>query len=99
MASPARTDAENQKTLEGIKPLFERLRAEQIRNESVIERCEKDYREAEAKAVEVFGTSDEAEIRRIIEERRAANAAEVDDFVASVRAHKAALEELDARPA
>jgi len=99
MASPARTDAETLKILETIKPAYERLRSERIRNEGVIERCERDHKEAEAKAIEIFGTSDEAAMRDQITERRAGNAAAVDDFVAQVRQIESALAELDGRPA
>lgn len=99
MASPARTDAETLGILEKVRPVYERLRSERMRNEGVIQGCERDHKAAEERAMEMFGTSDEGEIRAIIEERRARNATRVDDFDAQVRQIQASLAEVDGRPA
>jgi hypothetical protein len=104
-APPARAvqaapnDADTLRVLETVKPQYERLRSERIRNEGEIERCERDHKAAEENAIATFGTADEGEIRAKIEERRAANADRVGDFRERVAQIQRSLAELDGRPA
>ena len=82
---PARASADHRKRLDAIRPAFERLKAERIRAESDIERLTKELDEARRLARAEFGTDDEGEIRRLIAERQAQNAAAVEAFTALIR--------------
>ncbi len=68
-------DLEALRRLEALQPAYERLRADRIRAESDVERLTAELAAARAQAREELGTDDEAEIRRMIEEARAENAA------------------------
>lgn len=93
-----RKDADNLKILETLRPEFDKLRTERIRNEDAIERHARDYETAKANAEQVLGTSDEAEIRAKIESIRTENTKAVDDFAASLRDVQERLEALERGP-
>jgi hypothetical protein len=81
-----RTDVENLKRLEELRPAFERLTAERIRAESEIERLTRELDAARRLAREQLGTDDEDEIRRLIEDQRAENTRRVDAFASALKA-------------
>lgn len=93
-----RTDADNLKRLETLRPEFERLRTERIRAEGEIQRLTRELDAARELARAELGTDDEAAIRAMIEEARARNAAMVEDFAAALDAIDARLSELDHTP-
>lgn len=95
MTASARSDAENLKQIEAIRPEWERLAAERIRNEADIKRLAAEYEEAKRVAEEELGTSDEGEIREMITQGRTENTEAADEFVAGVRAVQARLAEID----
>jgi len=95
MAANARNDAENLKAIEAIRPLFEKLQADRIRTEADIVRLAREHEEAKALAMEELGTSDETEIRTMIEDARLGNTQAADEFVAAVRAVQQRLTEID----
>ncbi len=95
-SSRGRSNADNLKLLEQLRPTFEKLRAERIRAESDIERLEQELEEARAEARAELGTDDEEEIRRLIAATETENAALVQEFAATIRAIEQRLKELEA---
>lgn len=95
MTASARSDADNLKQIEAIRPAWEKLSAERIRNEADIQRLATEYEEAKRVAEAELGTSDEGAIREMITQGRAENTEAADEFVAGVRAVQAKLAELD----
>lgn len=81
---PLRNDQDNEARLAKLRPRYEALREQRIRQEQDVSRLEADVAEAERLAVEELGTSDVAEIRRIVERSYAANTTGVDAFEAAV---------------
>ncbi len=75
-----RNDAENIKILEQLRPQFEQLRTAQIRLVAESERLEAEIAAEEARALEMLGTHDQAEMEKIIQDAWADNTAVVDEF-------------------
>ena len=92
--SPARRNADNLRRLEEMRATYERLRTERIRAETEVDRlaAELDFVRESARAA--FGTDDEGEIGRLIEEARARNAELVAGFETHVRDIDARLKAL-----
>lgn len=80
----SRSDAENLKILNGIKPRFEELRKLVIRNDADLERAKQDLNVAKEDAMRIAGTSDEDEIRQIIMDGQRKNSEAVDTFVTQI---------------
>jgi glucokinase len=93
-----RTDAENLKRLEGLRPEFERLKAEHIRAEGEIQRLTRELEASRELARRELGTDDEAAIGRMIEDARARNTAAVEEFADALGAIDARLKGLDRDP-
>ncbi|MGY2050869.1 hypothetical protein [Methylobacterium sp. JK268] len=81
----ASQESEALRRLEGLRPEYERLRAERIRAESDVERLSAELEAARAQAREELGTDDEAAILRMIEETRSENARRVEAFARALR--------------
>lgn len=79
MAEP-RTEAQNRQRLDQLKPRYERLNSDRIRNEAEIERLEVELAAAEKEATEVFGTTDGDAIRAAIQDSRIKATEAVDAF-------------------
>jgi hypothetical protein len=95
MTSPRlRDDADPLRRLEEMRALFERLRTERIRAEGEVERLSRELEEARAEAKAAFGTDDEAEIQKLIDEARVRNVALVEEFGELIRGVEARLREL-----
>lgn len=84
--SRTRPGADGLSRLDELRPVFERLKAERIRAESEVERLTRELDAARRSAREAFGTDDEEEIRRMVADAEARNAAAIDDFAAALRA-------------
>jgi len=93
-SSRLRDDADPLRRLEETRALFERLRTERIRAEGEVERLSRELGEARSEAKAAFGTDDEAEIQRLIDQARARNIALVEEFGALIRGVEARLKEL-----
>jgi hypothetical protein len=93
-----RTDAENLKRLDELRPAYERLKAQRIRAEGEIERLTRELDAARQAARETLGTDDEEAIRRLIEARRAENSARVDEFAALLKSIDQRLAKLEREP-
>ena len=93
-AAKPRNDTENLAVLERLRPVFEGLKADRIRTESDLARYEQEIAEHRATAEVELGTSDLAQIRQMIQERRAENTAMVDQFETAIAAVKSRLEAL-----
>jgi phage shock protein A len=83
--SPARPNADNLRRLDEMRTTYERLRTERIRAESEVERLAAELEQVRESARAAFGTDDEGEIGRLIEEARARNAELVAEFETLVR--------------
>ena len=94
-AETGRSDADNLKRLEELRPAYERLRTEAIRAESDIERLTAELEAARRLAREELGTDDEAALARLIEEARLENTARVEAFGDLVRGLEARLAKLE----
>jgi hypothetical protein len=77
-----RSDADNIRKLEQLRPRHEQLKTMKIKLASESERREAEIAAAEAEAMELVGTSNEDEIRQIMTENWAANTDAVDGFEA-----------------
>jgi hypothetical protein len=77
-----RSDADNIRKLEQLRPRHEQLKSLKIKLAVESERQEADIAAAEAEAMELVGTSNEDEIRAIMTENWAANTEAVDSFEA-----------------
>lgn len=91
-------DSENLKRIEALRPRMERLREAKIRNDAEAERLKREIAEARKAAVELAGTDDLNEIRKIISDNYAANTAAIDEFektLAEVEAELDAIERQD----
>lgn len=75
-----RTEQDTKRRIDELAPRFQRLNSDRLRVESSIELLAKDLEAAEAAAMEVFGTTDMAEIEKKLDEARQNAAAEVDAF-------------------
>lgn len=84
-AKRPRTDADNLKLLDQLRPTFEQLKAERIRAESEIDRLTKELEAARADARRELGTDDEEELRRMILTTQEENTALVDSFSDAIR--------------
>lgn len=80
-----RLDDDPLKHLEEMRKTFENLRTERIRAEGEVERLARELEEARELARAEFGTDDEVEIRRLIEEGVEQNAKLVEAFGATLR--------------
>ena len=88
-------DARLQSELAGLKGEYERLRDAKVRAEQDLSHLQNQLAELEAKAAAEYGTADPAELTRLLEEKRAANArlvAEYREHVAGVRRELEAVE-------
>ncbi|WP_327210807.1 hypothetical protein [Rhizobium leguminosarum] len=73
-------DSKNIERLERLRPEYEGYRDQRIRVLADIERSTQDLEKFRAQAVEELGTSDEGEIRTLIQTRFDENTRDVDDF-------------------
>jgi uncharacterized membrane protein len=80
MTGPGRLDTDNVRRIEQMRARFEQLRTARIRAESDVERLERELEQAREEARAAFGTDDEQEILRMIEDARGRNARLVDEF-------------------
>ena len=92
--SSARQNVDNLSRLEDMRATYERLRTERIRAESEVERLTAELERARESARTTFGTDDEAEIARLIEDARARNSELVREFETVVRDIQARLQAL-----
>lgn len=97
MPTPAvtpRSDRDNLAILDKLRPRYEKLREQKIRNESNIERAEIEVAEAKKEAENSFGTSNVEELRTKARDGYAKNTADVDafaDVINSVESEVAAI--------
>ncbi len=77
-----RSDADNIRKLEQLRPRHEHLKTMRIKLAAESERQEADIKAAEVEAIELVGTSNEDEIRDIMQQSWAANTEAVDSFEA-----------------
>lgn len=89
-------DSKNIERLERLRPEFEGYRDQRIRVLAEIERSSQDLERFRAQAVEELGTSDETEIRALIQTRFDENTRDVDDFEAIMTSIRNDLAELNA---
>lgn len=75
-----RNDAENLKILEQLRPQYDQLKTAQIRLVAESERLEAEIAAEEAKAVELLGTHDQEEMKKLIHDAWTDNTAVVDEF-------------------
>jgi len=94
-AKTARSDADNLKRLEELRPAYERLRTEAIRAEGDIERLTAELEAARRLAREELGTDDEAAIAALIAQARTENTARVEAFADLVRGLEDRLAKLE----
>ena len=90
----ARQNGDNLRRLEEMRATYDRLRTERIRAESEVERLTAELERMRESARATFGTDDEAEIARLIEEARARNAALASEFAALIADLEAKLQSL-----
>ena len=94
-ASANDADARLQNELAGLKGEYERLRDAKVRAEQDLSHLQNQLTALEAQAMAEYGTADPAELTRLLEEKRAANArlvAEYRDHVAAVKGELEAVE-------
>ncbi len=90
-SNAAHQNADNLRRLEEMRATYERLRTERIRAESEVERLAEELERARESARAAFGTDDESEIARLIEEARLRNTELVAEFEAVIRDIEARL--------
>lgn len=73
-------DSDNLKRIEEMRPEYERLREEKIRNDADLARGDRDIKDAHAAAVELAGTSNLDELRLQITSDYEKNTKDVDAF-------------------
>jgi uncharacterized membrane protein YccC len=78
-----------------MRAAFDRLRTERILADGEAERLARELDAARVRARAVFGTDDEGEIRRLLAEAEARDAALADAFEAALRDVEARLAALD----
>ncbi|WP_457094432.1 hypothetical protein [Microvirga sp. P5_D2] len=94
MTSQTRLESDNLRRLEDLRKSFDKLRAERIRAEGEVERLTRDLDEARELAKAELGTSDEVEIKNLIEAALAQNAKLVEEFGTALRDVEARLQQL-----
>ena len=94
MTSHTRLESDSLRRLDDLRKTFDKLRAERIRAEGEVERLTRDLDEARALAQAELGTSDEAEIKNLIEAALAQNAKLVEEFGAALGDVEARLRQL-----
>lgn len=94
MTSLKRLETDNLRRLEEMRATFEKLQAERIRAEGEADRLARELDEARELARAEFGTDDEAEIQRLIEEAVTENAKLVEEFGAALRDVETRLRQL-----
>jgi chromosome segregation ATPase len=94
MTSQTRLESDNLRRLEDLRKSFDKLRAERIRAEGEVERLTRDLDEARDLAKAELGTSDEVEIKNLIEAALAQNAKLVEEFGTALRDVEARLQQL-----
>jgi hypothetical protein len=94
MTSHTRLESDSLRRLDDLRKTFDKLRAERIRAEGEVERLTRDLDEARALAQAELGTSDEAEIRNLIEVALAQNAKQVEEFGSALGDVEARLRQL-----
>ena len=94
MTSQTRLESDNLRRLDDLRKNFDKLRAERIRAEGEVERLTRDLDEARALAKAELGTSDEVEIKNLIEAALAQNAKLVEEFGMALREVEARLQQL-----
>lgn len=85
MTGLTRLQSDNLRRLEEMRAHFEKLRAERIRAEGEVDRLARELDQARELASAEFGTDDEGEIRRLIDDASAQNAKLVEEFGAALR--------------
>jgi hypothetical protein len=94
MTSHTRLESDSLRRLDDLRKSFDKLRAERIRAEGEVERLTRDLDEARALAKAELGTSDEVEIKNLIEAALAQNAKLVEEFGVALREVEARLQQL-----
>lgn len=94
MTSHTRLESDSLRRLDDLRKTFDKLRAERIRAEGEVERLTRDLDEARALAKAELGTSDEVEIKNLIEAALAQNAKLVEEFGTALREVEARLQQL-----
>jgi hypothetical protein len=94
MTSHTRLESDSLRRLDDLRKTFDKLRAERIRAEGEVERLTRDLDEARALAEAELGTSDEVEIKNLIEAALAQNAKLVEEFGAALSDVEARLRQL-----
>jgi hypothetical protein len=94
MTSHTRLESDSLRRLDDLRKTFDKLRAERIRAEGEVERLTRDLDEARALAQAELGTSDEMEIKNLIEAALAQNAKLVEEFGAALGNVEARLRQL-----
>jgi hypothetical protein len=94
MTSQTRLESDSLRRLDDLRKSFDKLRAERIRAEGEVERLTRDLDEARALAKAELGTSDEVEIKNLIEAALAQNAKLVEEFGVALREVEARLQQL-----
>jgi hypothetical protein len=94
MTTHSRLESDNLRRLDDLRKTFDKLRAERIRAEGEVERLTRDLDEARELAKAELGTSDEVEIKNLIEAALAQNAKLVEEFGTALRDVEARLQQL-----
>lgn len=94
MTSLTRIETDQLRRLEELRKAFDKLQAERIRAEGEVERLSREFEDAKAVALAELGTSDEADIRRLIEEAQDRNAKLAEEFAVALRDVEARLKQL-----
>lgn len=94
MTTHSRLESDNLRRLEDLRKTFDKLRAERIRAEGEVERLTRDLDEARELAKAELGTSDEVEIKNLIEAALTQNAKLVEEFGTALRDVETRLQQL-----
>lgn len=88
-------DAALERELAGLKADYARLRDEKVRAEQDLAHLTAQLAELEKKALADYGTADPAELARLLDAKRAENAALVADYREHIRGVRQELDAID----
>lgn len=94
-ASAPSQDQRLEQELTQLRAEYEKLKMERVRTEQNLANLSQQLREMEERAQAEYGTSDPAELERLLAERRAENARLVEDYrkhIETIRADLSAVE-------